>query len=299
MCTLRSAVTECSFVHVNRAQSWILDNLSVFALKHLTVPSVLYVTHTNHICLNVLLHQLAAINTSPLSTCVFRSSIWVALSEICSCSVRTSAGSLKASQWVVVPGGSLCVSAATHRIFFQYQCLTYQSESFSIFLSCFEKTIVHSLPWKTFHYLGAVCVIVSDCFALSFSSSLDELRDCPVQIGRAVVIIAVLPDSPDSEQDIDWLSLSMQSSSLKGTLEGWQCQLREERRKELIKTKSKRSGGLGGLRVWCKILTYKWWISGCMCKFWWVSYMQLNGCSAHARSVFVAVIMFCLHSTCK
>lgn len=42
-------------------------------------------------------------------------------------------------------------------------------------------------------------VVVNDCFALSFLSTLDELRDCSIQTGRAVVISAVTPGSPDTE----------------------------------------------------------------------------------------------------
>lgn len=79
---------------------WII---LVLPLRHLTVPSVLSVKHTYHICLDVLLHQLAAINTSPLRTCVFRSGIWVELSEVCCCSIRINAGILKHST------GGFCV----------------------------------------------------------------------------------------------------------------------------------------------------------------------------------------------
>lgn len=61
----------------------LLDNLIVLPLKPLTIPSVLTEMHADRICLNVLLHQLAAINTRPLSTCVWSSGIWVALSEVC------------------------------------------------------------------------------------------------------------------------------------------------------------------------------------------------------------------------
>lgn len=79
----------------------VLDN-RIQPVKHLTIPSVLTVIHTDHICLDVLLHQLAAINTSPPSTCVRSSGIWAALSEVCCCIIRISAGTLSPSLWTLI-----------------------------------------------------------------------------------------------------------------------------------------------------------------------------------------------------
>lgn len=42
-------------------------------------------------------------------------------------------------------------------------------------------------------------VVVNDCSALSFLSGPDELRDCSIQTGQAVVISAVMPASPDTQ----------------------------------------------------------------------------------------------------
>lgn len=65
----------------------------------MTIPSVLA---TIHICLDVLLHQLAAINTSPPSTCVQSSGIWAALSEVCRRIIRISAGTLSPSRRTLI-----------------------------------------------------------------------------------------------------------------------------------------------------------------------------------------------------
>lgn len=72
----------------------ILDNLA----QQSTASSVLT---TVHICLDVLLHQLAAINTRLLSTCAWISGIWAELSEVCWCIIRISARTLSPSLWTL------------------------------------------------------------------------------------------------------------------------------------------------------------------------------------------------------
>lgn len=128
----------CSFVHPNRPHSsWI--TYTALAPRHSTIPSVLTVMRAGHICLDVLLHQLAAINTSPLSTCVRSSGIWAALSEVCCCIIRISAGTLEP-----FPAGALASSrgapgaslspAAICRVFLYHKERrgeTYQSTSFN------------------------------------------------------------------------------------------------------------------------------------------------------------------------
>lgn len=96
-------------------------------------------------------------------------------------------------------------------------------------------------------------VVVNDCFALSFLSTLDRLKDCSVQTCWTAVIIAVTPGSPHTEKDIDSLPLRMQSSFLKETLERCHTQLRENRgahRKQR-----------GELKVWWRILTCNQWLN--------------------------------------
>lgn len=69
-------------------------------------------SHRNTHTLDALLHQLAAINTGLLSTCVWSSGIWAALSEGCCCVIRISAGTLPPSPRTRAHPGRLPGSAA-------------------------------------------------------------------------------------------------------------------------------------------------------------------------------------------
>lgn len=82
-------------------------------------------THTHHICLDVLLHQLAAINTSPLSTCVWSSGIWAALSEVCCCIIKISTGTLRTFPRALVSPQrvTVCLPAAICTVFFHHNNL--------------------------------------------------------------------------------------------------------------------------------------------------------------------------------
>lgn len=172
----------------------------------MTIPSVLTIIHTEHICLDVSLHQLAAINTSPLSTCVLE--LWHL-----GCIIRSMLLYYQNKCWNTdaFPVGSrrslggLTVSCS------QLQCVVFsciiknampkhQSSPFNVPLLFYKghMDISQTSSLLSTPLLSAGCVVVNDCFALSFLSALYELRDCSIQTGRAVVISAVMPASPDT-----------------------------------------------------------------------------------------------------
>ena len=144
-------------------------------------------------------------------------------------------------------------------------CQTYQSKSFNIPVLLFKghwyisQTSILLHEWaSTTSVLSGSRVVLNDCFTLSFLRTLDGLRDWSIQTGRAVVISAMAPGSPRHRgRDIDRLSLSMQSSSLKETLERQRRQLWEERAAHIKQHRER----WGGLRAWWRILTYKRWTS--------------------------------------
>lgn len=83
------------------------------------------------------------------------------------------------------------------------ECWTPQSKSFNtLLLSLKGVQRPHPDLYMTdLHHLSAPGsrVVVNDCFALSFLSTSDRLRDWSIQTGRVVVISAALPASPDED----------------------------------------------------------------------------------------------------
>ncbi len=123
-----------------------------------TLDNPLCNRHRPHtVCLDVLLHQLAAINTSPLSTCVLSSGIWVALSEVCSCIIRISTATLK-----VIPAGSCLSQEGLSQSLSQLQHAVF---------SCIIKNVMQNLsiqsPNKPSCSLKATYTYQSNIFSLT------------------------------------------------------------------------------------------------------------------------------------
>lgn len=111
---------------------------------------------------------------------------------------------------------------------------------------------------STTSVLVAVLVVVHDCFALSFLSTLDGLRDCPVQTSRVAVISRWRP--AHQTERAGYRSAVAEHAKQQSEGDARKTALAAERGEN---SSYKRKRGGKEAEVWWRILTRKTWSSGC------------------------------------